>query len=323
MLRIGLLGASRIAPLAILEASSSLPGVNVIAVAARDPGAAQSYAVTYGIPESEPTYEALLGRDDLDLVYIALPPAFHERWTLAALAAGKHVLLEKPSALSAVQARNMVEAAQRSGRRLIEAFHYRYHPLFKRVLEIVRSGALGRLITADAVIDVPVPQRRGEIRWDPDLGGGALMDLGCYPVHWLRTICGEFDVSAVRIALAPTGVDQSVHADLHFRNGLVGSLICAMAPHDRGRTTTLHLVGRKGELFVRNPIAPQSGHELRWRTDGEWRHETSVLTSSYFHQLVAVDAAIASGEPLPTEGDDIIENLAAIEAIYARGGYRR
>lgn len=322
MLKIGLLGASRIAPSAILEASFSLPGVTVVAVAARDFDRARAYAAQHGIPSIEPSYEALLARGDLDLIYNALPVPLHEPWTVAALTAGKHVLLEKPSALTASQARTMVDAAIRTGRRLIEGFHYRYHPLFERVLELVRSGELGQIIRADAIIDVPVPFRPGEIRWDPDMGGGALMDLGCYPIHWLRTLCGPFEVRSAKIELAPTGVDQRVDATLRFMNGVEGSLACSMTPHDRGRTTTLHVVGDRGELFVRNPITPQTGHELRWRTDGDWRHETAVLTTSYFHQLAAVEVALASGTPLLTEGDDIVDNLAAIEAIYRCGGYR-
>lgn len=323
MLKIGLLGASRIAPSAILEACLSLPGVTVAAVAARDFDRARAYAAQHGIPTVEPSYGALLVRDDLDLIYNALPVPLHQLWTVAALEAGKHVLLEKPSALTASQARTMVDAAALSGRRLIEGFHYRYHPLFTRVLEIALSGELGEINRVDAVIDVPVPFRPGEIRWDPDMGGGALMDLGCYPVHWLRTLCGPFDVRSATIELALTGVDQKVDATLRFLSGVEGTLACSMTPHDRGRTTTLHVAGNRGELFVRNPITPQTGHELRWRTDGDWRHETSVMTTSYFHQLAAVEAALASGAPLPTEGDDIVDNLAAIEAIYRSGGYRR
>ena len=320
-LRIGLLGASGIAPLAVIGPARDIGAVEVTAVAARDLDRALGFAAEHGIPNVADSYAALLARADVDLVYISLPITLHERWGIAALRAGKHVLLEKPSAPSSAAAARLIAAAAHSKRRLIEAFHYRYHPLFNRVLEIVRCGALGELLEAHAVIDVPVPQQPGQIRWRPDLAGGALMDLGCYPVHWLRTLAGSFEVTSATVEMSSTGVDQLVRANLRHGSGAQGSLFCSMVPHDRGRTTTLHLVGTAGELFVRNPIAPQWGHELRWRAgDGDWCNETSVTTSSYYHQLLAVVDAIGSGAPVPTEGDDILENLAAIESIYAAAG---
>ena len=295
--------------------------VAVTAVAARDPDRARDFAVEHGIPNVATSYEALLARADVDLVYISLPITLHERWGIAALQAGKHVLVEKPSAPSGAAAARMLAAAAQSNRRLIEAFHYRYHPLFNRILEIVQTGVLGELLEAHAVIDVPVPQQPGQIRWRPDLAGGALMDLGCYPVHWLRTLAGSFETCGATIEMSPTGVDQVVRANFRHVSGARGSLFCSMVPHDRGRTTTLHLIGTTGELFVRNPIAPQWGHELRWRSgDGDWHNEASATTSSYYHQLLAVVDAIGSGAPLPTEGNDLVENLVAIESIYAAAG---
>lgn len=324
MLRIGLLGASRIAPLAILEPAKQISGIEVVAVAARDSERARAFAATHAIAHVAASYEALLARDDVDIVYNALPIPLHEAWTIAALAAGKHVLLEKPSAPTSKAARRMVDSAAANGRRLIEAFHYRYHPLFERILAIAASD-LGLIEQAHAVIDVPVPQRPGEIRWDPAMSGGALMDLGCYPVHWLRTLGGELTIVAAEITMAACGVDESALVRFRLANGADASLRCSMTPHDRGRRTTLTLIGQLGELFARNPIAPQMGHELRWRLHGEpaWREETAASTTSYFHQLSAVAHALRTGAPLPTEGDDIVHNLAALEAIYEAGGYPR
>jgi predicted dehydrogenase len=323
-LRIGLLGASRIAPLAILEPAKQMSGVEVAAVAARDPERARAFAATHGIPHVATSYEDMLARDDVDLIYNALPIPLHESWTIAALTAGKHVLLEKPSAPTSEAARRMVECAKANSKRLIEAFHYRYHPLFERILAI-RASELGEIEQAHAVIDVPVPQRPGEIRWDPTMSGGALMDLGCYPVHWLRALGGELSIVAADITMAACGVDESALVQFRLANGADASLRCSMAPHDRGRLTTLTLTGPRGELFVRNPIAPQMGHELRWRLHGEpdWREERAVSTTSYFHQLSAVARALGSGAPLPTEGDDLVQNLAALEAIYEAGGHPR
>lgn len=125
--------------------------------------------------------------------------------------------------------------------------------------------------------------------------------------------------------MAACGVDESALVQFRLANGADASLHCSMVPHDRGRLTTLTLTGQRGELFVRNPIAPQMGHELRWRLHGEadWCEETAVITTSYFHQLSAVALALRSGAALPTEGDDIVQNLAALEAIYEAGGHPR
>ncbi|MCC6786242.1 MAG: Gfo/Idh/MocA family oxidoreductase [Hyphomonadaceae bacterium] len=323
-LRIGLLGASRIAPLAILEPAKHISGIEVVAVAARDSERARAFAATHGIAHAAASYDELIARNDVDLIYNALPIPLHETWTIAALAAGKHVLLEKPSAPTSKAAQRMVECAKAKGTRLIEAFHYRYHPLFERILALAGSE-LGALKQAHAVIDVPVPQRPGEIRWDPAMSGGALMDLGCYPVHWLRTLGGELTIVTADITMAACGVDESALVQFRLANGADASLHCSMVPHDRGRLTTLTLTGQRGELFVRNPIAPQMGHELRWRLHGEadWCEETAVITTSYFHQLSAVALALRSGAALPTEGDDIVQNLAALEAIYEAGGHPR
>jgi predicted dehydrogenase len=321
--RIGLLGASRIAPTAVIVPARDLPSVEIVAVAARDTGRARDFAREHGIAETCDDYAGLVARADIDLVYVGLPTHAHEEWSIAALQAGRHVLLEKPSAPVAAAARRMVAAAQASGRRLVEAFHYRYHPLMTRLLELTTSGAIGRIESIDALIDVPVPRRPGEIRWSAELAGGALMDLGCYPVHWLRTIGGEFTVADARIALADSGVDESVEARLRFDSGARGTLSCSMVPHERGRRTSLVIEGSAGAIHVRNPIAPQMGHEFRWRNTGDWIEERLPLSTSYFHQLQAVAAALGSGAPLPTEGADIIANMQAIEAIYAAGGIVR
>lgn len=323
MLRLGLLGAARIAPIAIIEPARLLPGIEIVSVAARNPARAAAFAGAHAVAHTSPTYEELIQRPDIDLIYNALPIPLHERWTVAALCAGKHVLLEKPSAPTAASARRMVACARETGRRLIEGFHYRYHPLFDRVLKIVPE--LGDIEKIKAVIDVPVPQRPGEIRWDPAMAGGALMDLGCYPVHWLRTLGGPFDVLSCELEMTPSGVDAAATCELRFRTGARAEIICSMKPHDRGRLTTLAVTGTHGELFVRNPIAPQMGHELRWRrhADTTWREEQAPTTTSYFHQLKSVAEAIEHDLPLPTEGEDIADNLAALEAIYAVGGHPR
>jgi len=173
MLRIGLLGASRIAPGAVIKPAAERDDVTITAVAARDPARAAEYAGTHGIAAIAEDYAALIARDDVDMVYNGLPPSGHLEWTLRALDAGKAVLCEKPFAMNADEARTMVDAAAKAGLPLIEAFHYRYHTVMRQAVDMVRSGALGTLHRGYAMFDAPIRKTPDELRWRRDLGGGA------------------------------------------------------------------------------------------------------------------------------------------------------
>src|SRR6202043_2465089 len=157
------------------------------AVAARDRSRAEAFAARYSVPTIHDSYEALLADPSLDAVYIPLPNALHAQWTLAALEAGKHVLCEKPFTSNAAQAREVAAAAQGSGLVVMEAFHYRYHPLARRMSELVHGGQLGRIRQVSVAFCFPL-LRRSDIRYDFGLAGGALMDAGCYAVHCLRLL---------------------------------------------------------------------------------------------------------------------------------------
>jgi predicted dehydrogenase len=317
-LRIGILGASKIAPVAMVAPAKDNPDVAVVAIAARDVQRAQDFAKAHGIARAHDSYAALIADADIDLVYNSLPPKHHLQWTLAALKAGKHVLLEKPSGMSADEAAAMTGAAEKAGRRLIEAYHYRYHPLFARVLEIV-SGELGALQTAEAIFEVPIPNVPGEIRYDADLGGGALMDLGCYPVQWLRTIAGEEpEIVGARQVLDRGGADISTHAELRFPAGLSARLSCSMQPIPGKPMAALSINGARGTLKVLNPLAPQFGHLLSWAAHGKAEvQETVSMRATYAYQLDAVVRAITTGASVPTEGADIVATMRAIDAIKA------
>ena len=318
-MRIGLLGASRIAPGAVIGPAGMVHGAVVQAVAASDEARAQAYAKEHDIAHVAADYAALIARDDVDLVYNALPPSGHARWSIGALEAGKHVLCEKPIALNAEDARSMVAAAERTGRRLIEAFHYRYHPLFDLVMQTVASGALGPLRRIDASFTVPIDDRPGELRRTLALGGGALMDLGCYPVHWCRTVAGtEPHVIEARARATTAQVDETMTAELDL-GGVRATVHCSMAL-DCERGASLAIEGADGRLTVINPLAPHVGHRYLLETDGRERSGQVDGEATYVHQLRAVLAAVADGTPLPTEGGDTIANMAAIDAIYRAAG---
>src|SRR5271168_5020574 len=155
--RIGILGASSFAPTTLINPARGNDEVVVAAVGARDMEGAQAFAAKHGIARAHGSYEALIADPDLDAVYVLLPTSFHGRWTRAALAAGKHVLCEKPFAANAAEAREIAELAAASDRVVMEAFHYRYHPLALRIEEIIASGELGKLERVEAALCFPLP----------------------------------------------------------------------------------------------------------------------------------------------------------------------
>jgi predicted dehydrogenase len=324
MIRIGLLGASRVSCYAIIEPAATVDGVEVTAVAARDPARAAQFAEEHGIPRVEGDYESLVRSDAVDLVYNGLPPNGHARWSIAALEAGKHVLCEKPFAMNARQASKMVEAAARTGNVLIEAYHYRFHPLFARVMSIVASGRIGAVRHLDAHFNVRIAARSGEIRYDPVLGGGAMMDLGCYCVHETRSIMGaEPEVLSASAARHESGVDVEMEAVLEFPGGVRAQLRASMSEElPEGLDAGLTITGERGTLRVINPVAPHTGHELILETaDGSSTEEVTGETT-YAHQLRhVIDVLHGDAEPL-TGGSDAIATMHVLDRIYELSGLR-
>jgi predicted dehydrogenase len=319
MLTFGTLGAADITPEALVKPAADQPGVAITHIAARDRKRAESFAATHAIPEILDDYAAVIAAP-VDAIYIPLPPAEHAHWAIQALQAGKHVLCEKPFALSAAEASSMVKAAVDADRVLMEAFHYRYHPLFKRVLEIVTSGVLGSLQSLDASFVVPVPDR-SNFRWQPGLGNGAMMDLGCYPLHWVRTVTGEEPV--VRRAHAEAdaqGTDAAMTAELEFADGVPARIHCDMR-NDVRFHAELSVNGRDGRLRVQNPLAPHLGHLLTLDKPAGTTTETVAGQTTYAHQLESFRAACTGkAGACPTSGHDSIANMRAIDAIYTAAG---
>ena len=320
MLKIGILGAAGIAPAAIIRPASRRDDTVILGVAARNADSARRYADTHGIERSYGGYPALLADPDIDLVYIALPPSEHAEWSIAALEAGKHVLCEKPIAMNAAQAQSMVDAAERADRRFIEAFHDRYHPLSAHIDEVIASGRLGTVRSIRAHFSANNPFNPTSIRHVPELGGGALMDLGCYPVHWVRALTGEEPtVAGVTSTPNPLGVDESIEAELEFPSGIRATVTASMAA-GVSLSSTLLVEGDKGTLAIDNLVFPSNGHTIHETVDGIERISTVAGLTTYDHQLEAVVVALTTGAPVLTEGADILGNARAIDAIYAAAG---
>src|SRR5579864_992415 len=208
--RIGILGAARVAIYAMIAPAKAEPRAGLLAIAARDPARGAAYAKEHGIPRVHESYEALLSDSEIELVYLATPPSLHAKWALDAIAAGKHVLVEKPFAMNAIQAEAVAHAAEAGGVKVFEAMHSRHSRLFARIVEIVRSGELGDIVHASGQFEAPIAREPGEFRWRRELGGGALMDLGVYPLSWLR---GVFDAEP-KITGARAKVENDVDAEI-------------------------------------------------------------------------------------------------------------
>ena len=323
MLRIGILGASRIVPWALAEPAARRDDTRLLAIAARRAGSAQLLASQYGIERVYDSYDDVIADPDIDLIYNPLPPHLHAEWSIKALDAGKHVLCEKPFAMNADEARRMNEAAKRSGRRIIEAFHDRYHPVFLHLQQQVNAGRVGKVRNLDAIFNHTIPRIEGEFRRIASMGGGALMDLGCYPIHWCRSLTGEEPtVTDVDAVLDPAGYDEEVVATLRFPSDVEARIECRMTDGWQyyARFT---IEGDRGTIIAENSLLPHRGHTIIETVDGIPRQYTIGGGTTFDYQLAAVVSALAEGSALPTEGTDPVGNMAAIDAIYAQASLAR
>ncbi len=320
-IRLGVLGAARIAPSALIRPARVVDGVRVTALAARDQARAARFAAKWDIPTVHADYAALVDDPAVDAVYIPLPNSLHAQWTLKAIAAGKHVLCEKPFTSNAAQSEEVADATAGSGLVVMEAFHYRYHPLMRRVLGLIADGAIGRVRRVETELSFPLP-RFNDIRYRLDLAGGALMDAGCYAVHCLRQLGpGEPEVISARAQLRSPGVDRAMTASLRFPDGAAGRVTCSMWSR-RLLGVSARVFGDAGELSVFNFVAPHVFHRLSVRTAERRWHERVPGEPTYVCQLRAFAAAVRDGGEVLTPAADAVNTMRLIDAIYVAAGLR-
>jgi predicted dehydrogenase len=319
VLRIGILGAARIAPTAVVKPARPTPRATVTAVAARDRARAEEFARKQGIPRVVDSYAELVADPDIDAIYNPLPNGLHGYWTVAALRAGKHVLCEKPFTANADEARTVAEVVNGNpGLVVMEAFHYEYHPFAKRLVEIVRSGELGNVSNIDVAFSAPL-WKRGDIRYQLALAGGATMDMGCYPVSLLRLLAPGPRVISAEAKLSSPGVDRAMDAHFSLPDGGSAHIGCSMFSSSILR---LHaeVTGDDGKVSVFNPFAPQHGHRMKVTTSLGTRKERFSRRPTYDFQLEAFVAAVEDGAPFPTTASDAIRTMELIDAIYTAAG---
>jgi predicted dehydrogenase len=317
-LRVGTLGAARITPRALIAPARLVSDVVVTAVAARDPARARRFAAKHGIPVVRDSYEQLIADPEVDAIYNPLPNSLHAPWTLRAIAAGKHVLCEKPFASNEAEAAEVADAARAAGLVVMEAFHYRYHPLARRMQETV-TGQLGELRHVEASLCFPVP-RSSDIRFQFDLAGGATMDAGCYAINCIRMLGpGEPAVVSALAKLRGPEVDRAMVATFRFDSGVTGRIRASLWSGQVLRIGA-RAVGERGEMRVFNYLAPQSFSLLTVRTGGSTRWERVRGEATYTYQLRGFAGAVLRGEPVLTTADDAVANMRQIDDVYRAAG---
>lgn len=322
-LRIGVLGAARITERSLV-APARTTGHRLVAVAARDRSRAAAFADEHDVERVVDSYADLLADPEVEVVYNPLANGLHGPWNLAALTAGKHVLTEKPSASNAEEAAEVRDAAAKSGSVFMEAFHYLFHPVTRRLHEILESGELGDLRRVETLVAIPAPGD-ADPRWSLSLAGGAVMDLGCYSLHAVRMLA-PWAGGAPRLVSArggeragAPGADEWLDADLEFPGGATASARCHMAYDDV--VMSCRVVGSRGEALAPNFVLPHLDDRLVVRTpDGE-RTERLGTRSSYTYQLEALAAHIRRDSPLPLDADDALATMRLIDASYRAAGF--
>jgi len=295
----------------ILAAAEKSEVAEVVAVASRDADRADAYAVEHGIARSHGSYEALVEDPDVDAVYISLPNSLHVEWSVRALTAGKHVLCEKPLTRSPEDAEEAFDAAERAGRVLMEAFMWRHSPQTAKLVQLVEGGVIGELQLVRATFSFPLEGRRN-IRLDPDLDGGALMDVGAYCVSAARLLGGEPERVYGEQVIGDSRVDVLFTGVLRFPRGVLAEIDAGM---HLPRRDGLEAVGTEGSLVIPDPwLAQRLVLHLR---RGESREEIALPPADpYRLELDNMCAAIA-GEAEPLLGrDDAVGQARALEALY-------
>jgi D-xylose 1-dehydrogenase (NADP+, D-xylono-1,5-lactone-forming) len=309
--RLGLLSTARINE-RIVAAARASDEVEIVAVASRSRLRAARHARRHGIPRAHGSYEALLGDDAVDAVYVSLPNALHAEWTLRALEAGKHVLCEKPFAARAADVERCFDAAEARGLVLTEAFMWRHHPQADRLADLVRAGTIGELRTVTAVFSFAL-DRAGDPRWAPELGGGALMDVGCYCVSGARLLAGEPERALGEAVRAASGVDVRFDGRLEFAGGVTAAFSCAL---DRPFEARLTALGAAGEATLTDPwLAVEPALELR--RDGRAERIAVERADPFVLEVEDFAHAIRDGRAPRLGRDDAVGQARVLEALLA------
>ncbi|MFP6806786.1 MAG: Gfo/Idh/MocA family oxidoreductase [Pseudomonadales bacterium] len=320
MIRFGTLGAARITPRALIYPVVDEPRASIRCIAARDRQRAQGFALHHNIPVVVDSYDEIIADEKINAVYIPLPITAHKEWTIKALQAGKHVLCEKSFAANEIEAQEMLDAGQATGLVLMDAFHYRYHPIFLRARELFLSGDFGEIHSVDAAFHIPVSIAGDDIRMVYEQGGGVTMDIGCYPLSWVRHITGEEPLHITAEAeVGPPNVDTMLKASMELPSGIKASASGDMRG-DTSFVAVLKIEGSKGSMTVNNPLIPQIGNSIELVIGGKKTIEKFDRRPSYGYQLDAFLNAVENDGTLYTSAEDAVKQMRLIDRCYKAAG---
>lgn len=320
MIKFGTLGTAKITPRALVYPCVDEPQAFISVLGARSRSRAEAFAYHHGIRTVVDDYASVVEHEKVNAVYVPLPITLHHEWAIKALRAGKHVLCEKSFAANANEAIEMAAAAEETGRVLMDAFHYRYHPIFSRAKEIYDSGVLGSVTEVTAAFHIPAAPDASDIRMLYEMGGGVTMDIGCYPISWVRHITGQepLEVKATAV-VGPPDVDLFLKAEMTFPGGINVRISGDMRATSSFQAS-LEVTGDRGSMKVNNPLVPQNGHSLELTLEGETTVETFSRRPTYAYQLDAFIDAVENGAGLLTGPEDAIKQMKVIDRCYEAAG---
>ena len=319
MIKFGTLGAARITPPALVTPCAEEKNASIEVIGASSRSKAESFAKKYDIPTVVEGYAEVISHPAINAVYLPLPINAHYEWACLAMQAGKHVLCEKSFSSNAEEAELMAEESIKTGMVLMDAFHYRYHPIFLRARQIVEEGHLGEIKEVRADFHVPVTDP-SDIRMNYATAGGVTMDIGCYPISWVRHILSlePLEVKATAI-VGPPDVDVYLQSEMIFEGNIKAITTGDMRDSARFRASIV-VEGEKGSMEVLNPIAPHMGNEIKFEIEGVKTSETFTKRSTYNFQLDAFIAAVEKGEALYTDASDAVLQMRVIDRCYKSAG---
>ena len=321
--RWGVLSVANIAVRRVIPAITASESEQLVAVASRNPGRAREALAHRPDVRIYDDYEALLADPEIEAIYNPLPNSLHAEWTIKALLAGKHVLCEKPLAITAEQGALVIEAARSNGMLLMEACMYRFHPQIIWALEQIHSGRLGEImqVRASFASKILFPERANDIRLQADLAGGSLMDVGCYPVNFCRAVYGRPPVAvAARVYAAEPGeVEHATTAVLDFGEGRFGQIDSSFALPTR---QVAEVSGTQGMLTLPAPFLTGIHEtEVVLALEGQTIHQKIQAVDVYRLEIEHFGACVRSGTAPAFSLDETLENLATLEAVYLSAGY--